>query len=53
METRQEEPVLTRAEMIKLLKKNGIQELQGKPLDECYSYELRRAIASLKEGGKA
>jgi hypothetical protein len=47
-ETSDNKTLLLRGEMIKFLKKNGILELQGKPLEDCYTYELLRAIASLK-----
>ncbi len=31
---------LTRTEIIKLLEKKGVTEIEGKPLIDCYTYEL-------------
>ena len=31
---------LTRTEIIKLLEKNSVTEIEGKPLRDCYTYEL-------------
>jgi hypothetical protein len=42
-------PQLTRTEIIKLLEKKGVAAIEGKPLRDCYTYELLRAVNRWKQ----
>jgi hypothetical protein len=39
---------LTRTEIIKLLEKNSVTEIEGKQLKDCYTYELLDVVKRLK-----
>jgi hypothetical protein len=39
---------LTRTEMIRLLEKNSVTEIEGKQLKDCYTYELLDVVKRLK-----
>jgi hypothetical protein len=41
---------LTRTEIIKLLEKKGVTEIEGKPLRDCYTYELLEVVNNWDRG---
>jgi hypothetical protein len=41
---------LTRTEIIKVLEKKGVTEIEGKPLIDCYTYELLEVVNNWDRG---